>query len=557
VPAMTDEKTIAQENHMFRSAFQQAAAGLAIISHEGIILHANSSFCQVVDYEESELIGSPLSMLEAPPERRMGRSFIQDLMNGRQTNLQFETRYLQKNGCTVWVRVQIDLVVPKPPAAAYFLLQLQDISEHIEAVRAVDRSYQHTVHILEAISDGLYSLDQEGRFTYVNGAAERFFGLAREQLLGHCLWTMYPEAMRSRVYAHFLRIDGSPPSLTYETYYSGTGKWYEMRLYRNGDTYNVYFLDISGRKHAEEELQKSEEMYRMLAEHSTDMISRHSVDGIYLYVSPACRHLLGYEPEELEGHSPYELFHPEDVERIRTGQDRLRIEPNIAMSAYRIRRKDGTYIWFETSARSIRGLHGQEEILAVSRDISTRKQVEQQLIQSNEQLLRISSVDPLTGVANRRFFDESFAKEWKQGLRYGTPLSVILLDIDYFKPYNDTYGHSEGDQCLQAVAESLKKVIKRPGDFVARYGGEEFVLVLPMTDSSGAMTVAEQLRHEVDSLHIPHVTSQVAPHVTISLGVATLVPNKDMTPRKLLIRADKALYQAKKEGRNRACLYHS
>lgn len=176
------------------------------------------------------------------------------------------------------------------------------------------------------------------------------------------------------------------------------------------------------------------------------------------------------------------------------------------------------------------------------------------LEEANEKLERLSFLDGLTSIANRRRFDEFLQIEWRRGLRNGHPLSAILVDIDYFKAYNDTYGHESGDETLRKVAGALSATPNRPADLVARYGGEEFVVVLPGTDAGGARYLAERLRAGVEGLGIPHANSAAAPHVTISLGVATAVPRRDASPESLIEAADEALYEAKREGRNRVCV---
>lgn len=173
------------------------------------------------------------------------------------------------------------------------------------------------------------------------------------------------------------------------------------------------------------------------------------------------------------------------------------------------------------------------------------------LQQANRSLERLSQVDPLTGVANRRHFEEALELEWRRLSRAGGRLSLLLADVDHFKAYNDSQGHIAGDRCLQRVAMVLQEGAQRAGDLVARYGGEEFVVVLSATDEEGAARIAEQVRARLEALAIPHPTSPVAPLVTLSVGVATLVPRPDGSPGQLVAAADRALYRAKQEGRNR------
>ena len=179
------------------------------------------------------------------------------------------------------------------------------------------------------------------------------------------------------------------------------------------------------------------------------------------------------------------------------------------------------------------------------------REMNAQLAQSNRELHRISSLDGLTGIANRRQFDEVLEREWQRSVRNDSPLSLILLDIDYFKLYNDHYGHQAGDDCLRLVARTLDRVVQRPTDLVARYGGEEFVVVLPDTDQAGAQAVARELLSEVCNLGILHEDSLSANHLTLSLGTATRCSGQFRTAADLLAAADQALYLAKEQGRNR------
>lgn len=173
----------------------------------------------------------------------------------------------------------------------------------------------------------------------------------------------------------------------------------------------------------------------------------------------------------------------------------------------------------------------------------------------NLELQRLVSLDSLTEIANRRRFDEYLFLEWQRGLREQSPVALILCDVDYFKQYNDTYGHQAGDRCLQSIAQAIKRSLKRPADLAARYGGEEFAMILPNTDLAGAVQVAQRIQTEVQQLCIPHQSSQVNPYITVSMGITTQFPTPDSSPDAMLVAADRALYQAKKQGRNQYYLY--
>lgn len=182
------------------------------------------------------------------------------------------------------------------------------------------------------------------------------------------------------------------------------------------------------------------------------------------------------------------------------------------------------------------------------KDITHQKKIEQSLKEA-------SLLDGLTKISNRRYFDETMEKEWKCCSRSSKPITLIMLDIDRFKRYNDTYGHQRGDECLIKVAQTIKDTVKRPSDVVCRYGGEEFAVILPETTEEGGAYVAERIRTAIEELEIPHVASKVSPFVTCSLGVATVIPSTLSNPDEIIRMADKALYDSKNHGRNRYSLY--
>jgi len=202
--------------------------------------------------------------------------------------------------------------------------------------------------------------------------------------------------------------------------------------------------------------------------------------------------------------------------------------------------------------------HSNAYISKLQRDDAYRalRASQMKLEELNMHLLKLANRDSLTGIANRRNFDERFAEEWLRAVRTKHPISLIMFDIDLFKLYNDRFGHLEGDECLKKIAAAADGIASRPSDILARYGGEEFVILLPETDSSGAKMLAEKLRVEIEALHIPNPDSSVSPNITISLGVATTVPEADSTPNSdMLIRmADNAMYEAKHAGRNQVAV---
>ena len=196
----------------------------------------------------------------------------------------------------------------------------------------------------------------------------------------------------------------------------------------------------------------------------------------------------------------------------------------------------------------------QQQNLQLKTEIEERTRIEEALRQANEQLSLLASLDGLTGLANRRKFDEQIAWEWERAKREQIPLSLLIIDVDHFKHYNDTYGHLLGDDCLKQVAKILQSICQRATDLVARYGGEEFVLVLPNTEQGAAETLAHKIQAAIAAQPIPHQSSVTATHVTLSLGLASGIPTSALTVSDFIHLADQALYQAKIEGRNRLAI---
>ncbi|EKM94876.1 PAS/PAC sensor-containing diguanylate cyclase [Stutzerimonas degradans] len=276
----------------------------------------------------------------------------------------------------------------------------------------------------------------------------------------------------------------------------------------------------------------------------------------FAYIGPQIETLLGWpQGSWLSANDWAERMHPEDREWVVNfcvAQSQSGIDHE---ADYRALTRDGRYVWIRDVVHVLRNAAGEvEALVGFMFDISERKQTEQKLLQLQKQLEELSYQDGLTGVANRRMFDNRFQMEWSNAQRTSQPLSLILLDIDYFKQYNDHYGHVRGDDCLKSVGRALSGAAVRPRDLLARYGGEEFVLLLPETDAQAAAQVAERCRQLIRGQNIQHAHSQVAPQLTISLGVGTLIPGPFDQPQAFLERVDRLLYKAKHQGRNQAVL---
>jgi diguanylate cyclase (GGDEF)-like protein/PAS domain S-box-containing protein len=293
-----------------------------------------------------------------------------------------------------------------------------------------------------------------------------------------------------------------------------------------------------------------EQSFKFLTENSADMIFRCDFAPRFTYVSPSSVRLLGKAPEEFIGLHPSSAVFGEDLVIVRKHIEELRQHDSPPSNVVvRFFHKNGSLVWMEVSARMIEDPETgrPKEMILVARDITERKKLE-------DQLLAMANTDGLTGLSNRRAFDAELERQWSHVREESAPVSLVLLDIDHFKKFNDEYGHLAGDDCLRVVGAAVKSAV-RPTDVVARYGGEEIAIILPSTDPAEALTIAEAVREAIENLNIPHAGNpEGGGKVTASLGIATALSRAGGAIRmseSLVLSADKALYMAKHEGRNR------
>ncbi|MDO8973108.1 diguanylate cyclase domain-containing protein [Reyranella sp.] len=289
--------------------------------------------------------------------------------------------------------------------------------------------------------------------------------------------------------------------------------------------------------------------FRLLAEESSDMVMRIGFDERVIYVSPSCVRLLGWSAEQLCGTLALAGVNDEDLPHVRETVRALKEgEIEETRLVYRTRHRQGGEIWLETALRATRDpktgkVNG---VVAISRDMTEHKDLQ-------ERLATLATRDGLTGLANRRHFDDMLQQEWRRAERDGNPVSLVMMDVDNFKKFNDQYGHQAGDTCLKAVAKAIAAEARRPADLAARYGGEEFVLLLPNTDEVGCTLVAERIRAALEALKLPHALNPPTKRVTMSIDGATGWPNAETQGNhpSLIAAADRALYAAKHAGRDR------
>ena len=323
-------------------------------------------------------------------------------------------------------------------------------------------------------------------------------------------------------------------------------------------------MEVLTQAYTEALLRKRVEKAKTISEKRLNLALDSANEGLWdyaplsgsVYYSPRWFTMLGYAagefPDTMETWNT--LTHPDDQPVLEgTFAALFHKEKDFFSIEVRMLKRSGQWSWLQVRGRTVEHNDKGEvqRIVGTLSDISKYKQVETALQKANEELQRLAALDDLTQIANRRRFEDRLGQEWRRAQRDDNNLAVIICDIDYFKNYNDTYGHLQGDHALHTVAQAINDALKRPMDMVARYGGEEFAIILPGTNINGAERVARELKEAVEVLLLEHKSSEVSNHITLSFGVAAMVPRSDISAKILMDSADRALYRAKAQGRNR------
>jgi len=436
------------------------------------------------------------------------------------------------------------------------LAVVTDVTAMKEAERLMAESEARYRLLADNSTDIIALLDRDGARRYVSPACLAMTGYTAEEMqVSRTADTTHPDDV-ARVLDELANMTGEC-TVTYRMRCKdGRYIWVETTckpLFGEGQAGLRLCIvrNVDARVRTERQLQESETRYRLLADNSTDMVFQLDAEMVRRYVSPACRELVGYEPADMVGIKPIDMAHPEDAPRLALMfQTLLSGKSDRHSIINRIRHRDGRWIWVEAQLRALRDADSDAVtgIIGALRDISARKAVEDELADANRRLRALARQDSLTGLANRRAFDEALSKEHLRSRRDKSQLGLIMIDVDHFKRFNDLYGHLAGDDCLRCVGAAIGDALLRPGDLAARYGGEEFAVLLPDTDEAGAALIAERIRRAIVGLGMRHAGN---PNeiVTVSAGAASFTCADDDADH-LIEAADQALYSAKHSGRN-------
>ncbi len=544
-----NEAALRQSEQNHRLLFERNLAGVYRNTIEGRVLECNEALVRMLGYEsKEEFMRHPASDLYVTAGGR--DKFIEHLRRERtMTNVEICLR--RKDGSVAWLLESVHLLEGEPEILEGTLIDITDRKRTEDALRESERRYRLLV---ERMREGLAQVDNDNVLRFVNDRFCEMVGYTREELLG-----------RNGDFLLAAPEDVALMGTKVQSRLQGVADQYQVRVRRKDGT--LIWLEIGGapvidsqgavigsigvhdditeRRAAEQALRDSEARYRLLAENSTDMITRSAADGTFLYASDASRTLLGYQPSELEGRNVYDFMHPPDQNEIRHLAALINDTRSTTFS-FRMRRKEGALVWFETTCRLLRdpvtGAAG--EILGVSRDITERKRAE-------EQIEFQAYHDALTGLPNRRLFRDRLTVALAHARRMRSLVAVMFLDLDRFKEVNDTLGHSFGDEMLKEVATRLQQSL-REEDSIARMGGDEFtVLLADLGSSDDVASIAQKL---IDAVALPMCIEEREIFITTSIGIA-LFPSDGDTAELLLKNADHAMYRAKDAGRGSLQLF--
>jgi len=532
-------------------------------SSDLVMLTRNDGLRKYVSPSSLKILGwTPEEMLKMTPKDMMHPEDYQaawsahTAMGVEQVTVTYRMR--RKDGAFIWVE-NATKKVEIAGESLHLLVVIRDIEQRIVAERSLKESEARYRLLAENSSDMVILARKDGQRRYVSPACRKLLGWTQEEMLAMTAKETihpedYPKTWGAQTYSLPEHV-----TLTYRMRRKdGAYIWVEaasQRVQIDDDVPHrlVVIRDIESRIEGEGRLKESEAAYRLLADNSSDMVFQLDRDLVLRYVSPASRDVLGNEPAEMVGLKPAEMAYPDDAERIKAAFTALVAGDAERQSPItRRQHRDGRWIWVESQMKAVRDPQTGAfcGIVGALRDITLRKSMEDQLAEANRRLQILATRDGLTGLGNRRAFDEALVREHRRATRDGECLALIMIYVDRFKSFNDCYGHPAGDECLKQVAHAIAATIRRPGDLAARYGGEEFVVLLPNTDEKGAAEVAERVRLAVSGLALEHVDAMDR-IVTISAGVSATEDRTGETgPDELLRNADRALYCAKHGGRD-------
>ena len=533
----------------FRSAFECSAIGMTVTGLDARFVRVNAAFARLVGRTVEDLPGASVREVSHPDEWEADRELVRELVANTGGTVQREKRYVRPDGSEVLALLSVSAVATSDGSTHYLIAQMVDITQQRAAERALAESERRFRTLAVSSPVGIFSAAFDGRIVYANHRMAEIFGIDPTEYAGP-RWLERVDAASCAALLEVARDvmeHGGARRVDVRLTDSAGVAWARINVTatRDGDGAGLLvgtIVDVSAEVEARTELAAREAEYRALAEHSSDLVARHDLDGRYLYASPAAERLLGYRPEELIGRTAWEigLVHPDDAEGARGLRQAIYDGGQTATGAWRVLRPDGTTRWVETAIRAVPDADGRpHQVVAVTRDVSERKDAELRLA---HQALH----DALTGLPNRALFHDRLEQALRRARRTGRGVAVLFVDLDRFKLINDSFGHAAGDRLLIDVAARLRDML-RPADTIARFGGDELTILCEDLDGeAGALAVAHRIAAAFEE---PFVVDDGEAFLQASVGIA--LAGESATPEDLVRDADAAMYKAKERGRSR------
>ncbi len=560
------EKSSQENEERFRLAFDNANIGMCLVDTTGRLFKVNRQMCEIFGYNREEMERMTVNDIAHPDYKDVSPAFIKRANTGEVDHTEFEKKYIHKNGHLIVAQVASSLVRNVIGEPMYFISHVIDITERRYAEDALIESQTFLHEIIENNGAAIYVKDKEGRHVLVNKKYEEVTGLKREFIIGKADKDVYPLSVANDYRNNDLEVMEKEIVIEKEEGFDiGNGKKFFLSIKfpwrdKNNTIKGICGIstEITERKKAEAALQESRNFLHDIIENNGTVICVKDREGVHKLVNKKWEEVIGMKREMIL-EKKFEDYYPGEMADALRKND-LEVMKNGKAFEFDELIDDGkTKRHFLSVKFPMRNENNIiTGICVMANEITERKRAEEELKEAKDlaeayarELFRLAALDGLTKIANRRRFDEYLEMQWNKHIDEQIPLSLILMDIDYFKQYNDYYGHQAGDDCLVRVAQTISSVNQRPTDLAARYGGEEFVVILPNTNIEAAFAIAESTRQAILSLSIPHSRSEVNPYITLSLGVVALIPSQARNLTELIALADAALYKAKSQGRNR------
>ena len=545
------EDALREMRDRFRSIFDHAPIGVAMVSLEGRYLQVNRSLCEILGYTEEELRTLTWQEITHPDDLAASSAYARRIVEGEFPKYHLDKRFLHAEGHTVWASLSVSLVRDAEGEPLYFVSQIQDVTERKRAESALRESEQRFRGSFERAATGMALVGTDGRFLRVNRSLCEILGYPERELLGKTFQELtHPDDLEFDL-EHLRRLLAGEVR-TYQTekrylHQDGHVVWalLSVSVVHDEEDEPLYFVsqiqDVSERKKVEKVIIESEERFRSLVQNSSDIITILGADGTVLYVSPAVERVTGYRPEEQVGTNAFGSVHPDDREQaLNTFAEVLKRPGLHPPLEFRVPHKDGSWRYLEHVVNNLLDDPTVQGVVINSWDVTERKALV-------EQLSYQAFHDLLTGLPNRALFMDRLEHALTRADRRGSKVAVLFTDVDNFKVINDSLGHKAGDQLLVAIAERLKACL-RPEDTAARLGGDEFTILVE--DVAGVGEVVQIAERIAEILRPPFALGEQEVFATVSTGIA-LNSSAQEQAADLLRHTDLAMYRAKRRGKAR------